>query len=334
VSTADLPWDPVVEVLGSASEVVLACHVAPDGDALGSMLALGIGLRRRGVRVLASWGEDEPEVPEAYRELPGQDLLVTPREVPEAPAVMVTLATGSLDRLGLLAETAKSAERVVVIDHHPSNTGFGEHLLVDPTAPATAVLVDELLRRLEIPLDAEIAAPLYAGLSTDTGSFRYAATTAATHEMAARLLATGIRHDLIARAVYDTAPFGYVRVLGAACSRAVLEPDAAGGLGLIWTTIPAEDREAAGLQMAQVEAVIDAVRVAQEAEVAVVCKIDDDGTVKVSTRSKGRIDVGAVCTALGGGGHRFAAGFTALGSCESALGQVRELLHSAPHLSG
>lgn len=334
MSTADLPWDPVVAVLGAAREVVLACHVAPDGDALGSMLALGIGLRRRGARVLASWGEDEPVVPEAYRELPGLDLLVAPREVPDEPSVMVSLDTGSLDRLGLLGEAAKSARCLVVVDHHPSNTGFGDLLVVDPTAPATAVLVDELLRRLEVPLDAEIAAPLYAGLSTDTGSFRYAATTSDTHEMAARLLATGIRHDLIARAVYDTAPFGYVQVLGAACSRAVLEPAAAGGLGLVWTTITAEDREAAGLQMAQVEAVIDAVRVAQEAEVAVVCKVDDDGTVKISTRSKGRVDVGAVCTALGGGGHRFAAGFTAESDCDTALAGFRELLATAPHLSG
>jgi bifunctional oligoribonuclease and PAP phosphatase NrnA len=330
----DLPWDAVVEVLRAAPEVALACHVAPDGDALGSMLALGLGLRRRGVRVVASWGEPGPVVPEAYRELPGLDLLVPPDEVPDQPAVMVTLDTGSLDRLGLLADAAKSARCVVVVDHHPSNTGFGDHLLVDSSAPATAVLVDELLRRLDVALDAEIAAPLYAGLSTDTGSFRYAATTSHTHQMAARLLATGIRHDLIARAVYDTAPFGYVQVLGAACSRAVLEPAAAGGLGLVWTVITAEDRAAAGLGMAQVEAVIDAVRVAQEAEVAVVCKVDDDGTVKVSTRSKGQVDVGALCTALGGGGHRFAAGFTAHGSCDAALAAVRERLAAAPHLTG
>jgi len=330
----ELQWDAAVALLRGAERVVLACHVAPDGDALGSMLALGLALRRRGTGVLATWGEEPLTVPAPYAGLPGLDLLVPPSEVPAAPEVLVTLDTGSTDRLGLLAGAAAAAERVLVVDHHPSNTGFGTHLLVDVAAPATAVLVEELVRRLGVPLDAELAAPLYAGVSTDTGSFRYAAVTAATHEMAARLLATGLRHDLIARAVYDTAPFGYVQLLGAVCARARLESEAVGGLGLVWTSVTAEDRRAAGLPLTQVEGVIDAVRVAEEAEVAVVLKVDDDGTVKVSTRSKGAVDVGAVCTALGGGGHRFAAGFTSHDDVVTTLARLREALATAPHLPG
>ncbi len=329
-SAAD--WDAAVRLLADADQVVLACHVAPDGDALGSMLALGTALRSRGIDVIASWGEEPLEVPPAYAGLPGLDLLVPADAVPAAPAVMVTLDTGSLDRLGLLAEAAKSASALLVIDHHASNTGFGNHALLDPGAAATAVLVEELLRRLGVPLTAAIAGPLYAGLSTDTGSFRYAGTTPDTHELAARLLATGIRHDLIARAVYDTAPFGYVTVLGAACSRAVLDPDAVGGLGLVSTSITVADRQAAGVSMPQVEGVIDAIRVAEEAEVAVVLKCDDDGTIKVSTRSKGRVDVGAVCTDLGGGGHRFAAGFTSSEGLARTLERLRDRLDRAPHL--
>jgi phosphoesterase RecJ-like protein len=329
-SAAD--WDAALRLLSEAEQVVLACHVAPDGDALGSMLALGIALRSAGKQVLASWGEDVVEVPPAYAGLPGLELLVPADAVPCAPPVMVTLDTGSLDRLGLLAESAKSAGALLVVDHHASNTGFGTHLLVDSSAPATAVLVEELVRRLGVRLTADIAGPLYAGVSTDTGSFRYAGTRPETHELAARLLATGMRHDLIARAVYDTAPFGYVTVLGAACSRAVLEPEAVGGLGLVSTSITTADRQAAGVTMPQVEGVIDAIRVAQEAEVAVVLKCDDDGTIKVSTRSKGRVDVGAVCTDLGGGGHLFAAGFTSSEGLAATLDRLRDRLGRAPHL--
>lgn len=332
MTPSDADWDAAVRLLAGADEVVLACHVAPDGDALGSMLALGIALREAGTRVTASWGEQPVEVPPAYAELPGLDLLVPADVVPAAPPVMVTLDTGSLDRLGLLADAAKSAGALLVVDHHTSNTGFGTHLLVDDTAPATAVIVDELVRRLGVPLSADIAAPLYAGVSTDTGSFRYAGTRPETHEMAARLLATGIRHDAIARAVYDTAPFGYVRVLGAACSRAVLDREAVGGLGLVSTSITVADRQAAGVTMPQVEGVIDAIRVAEEAEVAVVLKCDDDGTIKVSTRSKGRVDVGAVCTDLGGGGHRFAAGYTSSEGLAVTLDRLRDRLGRAPHL--
>jgi len=114
----------------------------------------------------------------------------------------------------------------------------------------------------------------------------------------------------------------------------VLEPRAVDGLGLVWTRVDACDLQRHGLVLADVEGVIDVLRIVREAEVALVLKHDPaDGLVKVSTRSKGVVDVGAVCTALGGGGHRFAAGFTASGSAEQALDAVRRALAAAPHLA-
>jgi len=221
-----------------------------------------------------------------------------------------------------------------VVDHHASNTRYGTANLVDPSAAATAVLVAELVDRLGVELTAEVAAPLYTGLVTDTGSFKYAATTPSVHALAGRLLATGIRHDLISRDIWDTAPFAYVQLLGEVAARAVLERCAVGGLGLVWTRVDARDLERHGLGLADVEGVIDVLRTAREAEVAVVLKHDPvDGRIKVSARSKGAVDVGAMCTALGGGGHRFAAGFTASGSAEQALDTVRLALAAAPHLS-
>ena len=326
-------WHLDTDVLSSADSVALACHVGPDGDALGSMLAMGAALRGRGTAVVASWGGQPFEVPAAYGFLPALDLLVAPEDFPPAPDLLVTFDTGSVDRLGSLADRVGTAGCTVVVDHHASNTRYGKVNLVDEGAAATAVLVAELVDRMGIPLTAEIASPLYTGLVTDTGSFKYLATTPAVHELAARLLATGIRHDLISRAIYDTAPFGYVQLLGRACAGAVLEPAEVRGLGLVWSVVEADDLAASGLGLADVEGVIDALRVAQEAEVAVVLKGDPvEGGYKVSTRSKGAVDVGAVCTALGGGGHRFAAGFSATGSAQQALGRLRTALADAPHL--
>ena len=333
MSVADADWAAAAALLGDRNEVVLACHVGPDGDALGSMLGLGIALRDRGAQVLASWGSEPFEVPQTYAFLPGLDLLVPADHVPPAPELLVTLDTGSPDRLGTLADRVPAARDVLVVDHHNSNTFYGTAHLVDAGAAATAVLVAELIDRLGLPLTEQVAAPLYTGVVTDTGSFRHASTSPAVHELAARLLSTGIRHDLINRAIWDTQPFGYTRLLGDVCSRARLDPAAVGGLGLVWTVIESADLDRHGLSMSDVEGVIDVLRTAVEAEVALVVKRDPaDGLYKVSTRSKGAIDVGAVCTALGGGGHRFAAGFTSYDDADRTLSRLRTALDAAPHL--
>ena len=333
MSVGEADWAGAIDLLRTHDEVTLVCHVSPDGDALGSMLALGIALRDAGTKVTASWGSEPFEVPDSYAELPGLDLLVPAAEVDPAPGLLITFDTGNEDRLGSLADRVDAADQVLVLDHHVTNTRFGTVNLVDESAAATAVVVVELLDRMGLELTAQIAAPVYTGLITDTGSFKYAATTPAVHELAARLLATGIQHERISRHIWDTAPFSYVQLLGAVCSRAVIEPDAVGGLGLVWTTVTGEDLERFGLGLADVEGVIDSVRVAQEAEVAVVVKTDpSDGLLKVSTRSKGAVDVGAVCEALGGGGHRFAAGFTSADDSQTTVDRLRAELATAPHL--
>jgi bifunctional oligoribonuclease and PAP phosphatase NrnA len=326
-------WQEAVAVLHRADEVALVCHVSPDGDALGSMLGLQQTLVRLGKTVIASFGSPFL-VPPAYAELPGVDRLVAPADFPPAPQLLVTFDTGSQDRLGSLADRVDSAGEVLVIDHHASNTRYGTLHLVDPTAAATAVLVEALARRLGATLDTDNAAPLYAALVTDTGSFKYAATTPETHYLAARLLATGIRHDLLSRRIWDQNPFGYVQLLGAALSRATLEPSAVGGLGLVWTSVSAAELVEYGLVVEQVEGIIDVIRTAEEAEVAVVCKQDTDGSIRVSARSKGRVDIGAACMDLGGGGHRLAAGLTSVEDVSATMARMRDRLDGAEHLVG
>lgn len=328
---AEHEWDGAVALLRGARRIALLCHLHPDGDALGSMLALGIGLRRLGTEVVACWSEGV-ELPPTYRMLPGRELLVPPSTFPRAPELLVTLDTSSPERLGDLRPVLDAARSVLVIDHHAVGDGFGTSALIDGSAAATAVVVEELLRRLGVGLDAEIATCLYTGLTTDTGSFKYASTTPAVHELAARLLATGIRHDVLARQIWDTNPFSYLRLLGTALNRAAIEPEAAGGLGVVWTWTSRDELDSYGLTMPEIEGFIDVLRTADGAEVAVVCKGDADGTVKVSLRSKGRIDVSEVCAVLGGGGHRFAAGFTSELGVGETMRAVCQLLARAPHL--
>lgn len=313
-------WATALRLISQADEVTLACHVSPDGDALGSMLAVGTVLRSMGKRVVASFGDRIFTVPRLLRFLPNQDLLVRPGDVPAEPEVMLTFDSPTLDRLGLLAPNASKAAGLIVLDHHPSNTGFGTVNLIDPAVAATAVLAEELIYRLGASLDRDIATCLYTGLVTDTGSFRHSSTTPAAHEMAARLVATGLRTDEIARELWDRSPFGYLKVLGAALERVTLEE------GLVWTYVTRADRAAYGLPYDEVEGIIDVVRRTDEAEVAVVLKEDDHGALQVSTRSKGAVDVAAICTALGGGGHVNAAGYTSHESVEETMSRFRALL--------
>ena len=322
----DRAVDRAVELLSSARQATLACHVAPDGDALGSMLALARVLRDRGVDVTCTWGDARWTVPAPYRWLPGIDTVTPPGEVDAHPELLVVLDTASRDRLGVLAPLADTAGHVVVVDHHAHNSGLAGVHLVDTGAAATAYLVAQLVERLAPTLDAETATLLYVGLVTDTGSFQHSVTTPAVHALAARLVAAGAQPARVAERIWGTRPFGFVQVLGAALSRVRLEPEAGGGRGLVWTWTTTGDLELAGVDLDEVEGVIDVVRNTREADVACVLKQDHDGSFRVSTRSRGGTDVGAACASLGGGGHRLAAGFTSHDDVEATVQRLRRAL--------
>lgn len=318
-------WDPVVAALLAGPQVLLLAHVSPDADALGSALAVGLALRQLGRPAVVSFGDDPFVVPRTLRALPGLDLLRPPDQVGVA-SVAVSFDVSSPGRLGVLTEVYQAAPVRVAVDHHASYTGFGGLSVVDVAAPATAVLALELIDRLGAQLTEEIAAPLYAGLLTDTGSFTYAATTADTHAVAARLLGTGIKHDLIARRLFDDESFPALRLLGVTVARAELEPTAVGGLGLVHSYVTRPERAEHELPLDCLERVIDVLRCSSEAEVAAVLKQDDTNAWRVSMRSKGSIDVSRVAVALDGGGHRFAAGFTGSTDRGEVLAALRSVL--------
>ena len=325
--SAAAPSRTATSVLAEAADaratVVLTGHVQPDADALGSTLALAEGLRRRGARVLTTF-PDPFTLPASLGWLPGAEGLVPSSSVPSSPDVFVSLDAASPARLGELAPLLDSAGVSVVIDHHASNPGFGDVQLVDGGAPATVTLVAGILDELGITLDREIATCLYAGLSADTGSFRFGNTRPDTHELAARLLSTGIDHSDISRRLFDTAPFGWLGLLSAITGRAVLEPDVA--LGLVWTWSSTAEAAEFGLPGEQLEALVDVVRSTQEADVACVLKGQDDGSWSVSLRSRGGTDLARVAMALGGGGHMLAAGYSSYLDREKTVEALRREL--------
>jgi phosphoesterase RecJ-like protein len=307
--------------------VLLACHLNPDGDALGSMLGVALGLRQiadeLGIARLQASYPGRSELPEPFRTLPGLDLLVAAADTDPSPDAMLAFDVASIERLGELADRLSGAPVSIVLDHHASNTGFGKINLVDPGAAATSVLSDGLLRRLGVPLDTQIAECLYVALATDTGSFKFDSTTPAVHELAARLLSTGIPVGEISRRLFDTRPFGAVGLFGEAMGRARLEPD---GVGFVWTYATLDDLRRFQQRPAVLEALIDAVRCVAEADVSCVVKQVADREWTVSLRSKGAVDVSAIAVALGGGGHKFAAGFTGRGSVEDVVASIRARL--------
>lgn len=319
----------VAGVLAEAAEaratVVLSGHVNPDADALGSTLALAEGLRRRGARVLPTF-PGELTLPASLGWLPGAEGLVPSTSLPSTPDVFVSLDAASPGRLGEVAVLLDSAATSIVIDHHASNPGFGGLRLIDPGAPATVTLVADLLDDLGVALDGQLATCLYAGLAADTGSFRFGSTRPRTHELAARLLATGIDHAAISRRLFDTAPFGWLGLLSVVTGRAALEREV--GAGLVWTWSSTAEAAEHGLPGEQLEALVDVVRSAEEADVACVLKGQDDGSWSVSLRSRGGTDLARVAMALGGGGHTLAAGYSSTLDREGTIAALRRELRA------
>jgi phosphoesterase RecJ-like protein len=321
----DLPVEAALaraaDAIRAASVVSLACHVSPDGDALGSMLALHHVLRAEGIPSIASFSEPFVIAPH-YRELPGLDLLTPPDAFPREPSVMVTFDSGSLARLGDLERSAKAAEELVVIDHHVSNQRYGTINVIDPDAAASGVLVRRLIAELGLPLTRDAAVCLYAALVCDTGRFQYQSTTPDVFELARELACFDLPIPELSRTLFEEHRFAYLQLLAEALQHAVLVPEK----HFIWTKVSQADLERHDVTFEEVEGLIDVLRRAREAQVACVLKQGPDATWRVSLRSLGTIDVRHIAERQGGGGHRFAAGFTSDESAEAVVAQIIDAL--------
>lgn len=316
----------VAELIRKGQSFLLTCHVLPDADAVGSMLGLAGILRSLGKDVYLY---NRDPIPDAIAFLPGVDEIHT--ALPPGVRFDATLVTDTAARTLLprnFPPTAISGP-VIIIDHHVAHDEFGDVVLRDPSACATAMVVLDLARELGAqPLPVEAAAPLYTAIVADTGGFRYPGTTSATLRVAADLLDAGIDPWQVASNVFENWPMARLRLLGYAIN--ALETEFAGRVALL--CIPLSMVEKAGATERMVEGMVEYGRMLKGVEISAMIwerrpRSDETAFGGLLTRlslrsSGGNIDVARVATALGGGGHRTAAGATL--SCD--LREARELV--------
>jgi bifunctional oligoribonuclease and PAP phosphatase NrnA len=298
--------DAVAE-LRAADKFLLTTHENPDGDALGSLLAMHRALQALGKDSVMFMCSKEFPLPVEYRFLPLEEVFH------EAPAdlvdrVLVFLDCGNIDRMPV-DWLQRDGARVLNIDHHHDNTRFGTINLVDVEASSTAEIVYELVKELGVELTPEIALALYVGLVTDTGRFMYENTTPKAHRIAAELVEAGVDVDDIYRRLYERVPLEKLRLTSRALDK--VERVENGALAIAYLT--SEDYRAAGASEVLTEGIIDYLRALEGACVAALVRDKEDGPQprKVSLRSvDGKVDVSRIAREKGGGGHARAAGFS------------------------
>lgn len=289
----------VLRALRSEGPFLIASHTSPDGDSLGSSLALAMMLRARGARcvVVAVGG-----VPEPYGFLPGAGAVVVGYPA-DWTGALVVLDTPEVGRTGVPPSIVASARPIVNIDHHPGNTRFGDASLVDYTASATALLVHEVLAADGYVPAADGATLLYAGILADTGGFRFSNTDARTLAAAARLVELGAEPARISEAVYGRMPLSRMKLLGLVLSSARTLLD--GRLAVL--VITEAMKAAAGTDGEDIEELASYGRLLEGVDVAVLLR-EEGARVRASLRSVRGADVGRIAAGLGGGGHGAAAG--------------------------
>ena len=310
-------FEQIGEVIRNHQSFVLISHVRPDGDAIGSQLALGFALLAAGkiVRMI-----NEDGLPENLAFMAGSQKIELPPSTPIDVEVAIALDTATKPRLGEKAlHAASKAKLWLNIDHHISNPGYGDLNLIDSTSPATGQILYQLITALGLPMPDESRDAIYVAVSTDTGSFQYPSTTAITYELGADLINRGLDVGTINSNIYDNYPYRRVELMRALLNTLEITPD---GIVANW-----ELRDQTRLDLALMpedsEGLIDIIRAIRGVQIAVFFEELVDGKIRISMRSKDRrYNVCEVALEFGGGGHALAAGIRMDGS----LAEVKRLV--------
>jgi phosphoesterase RecJ-like protein len=308
--------DTIIQHLQQCDNILIATHVNPDGDAIGSSLAIGFALEALGKRVTFY---TESPIPAVYRFLPETDRMVDKIEVKNQFQTAIILDCGDIYRVGDAASTIQQIPTVINIDHHITNTKFGNYSLIDTSACATAEIVYRLIKKMKIPIDKIIAISIYTGIMTDTGSFRFSNTNRNSFTICEEMVALGVNPYLVAQHVYGTYSLGRIKLLNRAIDS--IEISKNGKLSVM--TITKEMFDETNTKPDDVDGLINYAKRIEDVKVAALIfeqhrnsgGEDYPKTYHVSLRSDETVDVGAIAMFFGGGGHTNAAGF----SIESTL---------------
>ncbi|PYK83410.1 MAG: bifunctional oligoribonuclease/PAP phosphatase NrnA [Verrucomicrobia bacterium] len=311
-------FEQIGQALREGVRFAVLGHVRPDGDALGSQLALGLSLKQLGKDVRI-WNEEG--MLEKYSFLPNANLLTKPPAEPEDVDVAIALDTAIQNRLGNSLPAVRSAKVWINIDHHPSNPGYGDLVYIDPKSPATGQILFDLIKSEKLPIDAAIAENLYVAISTDTGSFQYPNTTARTLEIAAELVRAGVDVGRVSQLTYENYPRRRVELLRDLLGTMRFDAnDRVASFSLSLATA-----KKLGVLPEDNEGLIDHLRAIRGVIVAVFFEELADGKVRVSMRSKNeKVNVCAICEKFGGGGHVLAAGARVRGSLAEVERKILE----------
>lgn len=320
---ANASFEQIGEVLRNHQSFVLMSHVRPDGDAIGSQLALGYALMAAGksVRLI-----NEDGLPDNLTFLAGSERIEQPPSAPLDVEVAIALDTAVKSRLGERSLHAASQAKIWLnIDHHVSNPRYGDLNLIDSSSPATGQILYQLITALGLPIPAESRDAIYVAVSTDTGSFQYPSTTAETYDMAADLIRRGLDVGTINSNTYDSHPYRRVELMRALLNTLELSAD---GQVASWE-MRDQTRIDLDLRPEDSEGLIDIIRAIRGVRLAVFFEELPDGKIRVSMRSKERsLDVCKIAMQFGGGGHALAAGIRMSGPLEEAKPLVLEAIRS------
>lgn len=309
----------IAGVLRNSKKAVICGHIMPDGDSIGSVLAMsllltGIGLETRVLTV--------DRIPNMYSFLPGVEKFIAFSGQFGEFDVAVILDCTDLGRLGSeLGEFIGKLPLVINIDHHVSNLDFGTYNFVDPTAAATGEIVFRLAKEMQVELTADMAVNLYTALAMDTGSFKFDNTTDKTHEIAAELYRTGIDISAINNYLFAQKDYVQLKLLGYGLTQ--LKTTAGGRIA--WITIPFQLVQELGAQDEHADGIINYPRMVNGAEVGILFREISPGKFKIGFRSKKRVDVNKLAGIFGGGGHPRASGCSMEGTIEDVEKKVINL---------
>ncbi len=312
----------IASEMNRISEAVLFSHVSPDGDCLGSMLALGLALESMGKKI--RYYNPGP-LPVNLRFLPGLDPIMTTKPG-QFPDTLVFIDCAEADRVynGIASELFED-RTVINIDHHVSNDCFGTINWVDPNVAATGEMIYKLIKKLGVPITHDIAVNLYTAIITDTGRFSFSNTTADSFKIAAGLVKTGIDLVEINNVLFEKKSLSQTNLLKIALTNLEIHQD--GKIALI--VLSKEDFEKSGAEENLSEGLVNYARNIENVEAAALLKEIDDREVKVSFRSNSWLDVSEVAQRFGGGGHIRASGCTINASLKGATQEVKAVLEEA-----
>jgi phosphoesterase RecJ-like protein len=297
----------IVEAIRSRRRFVLSSHARPDGDSIGSQLAMAYALRALGKEAAVV---NVDLAPPPILQFPGvADIRVAPEVVGDFDAAII-MECGDVSRTGV---TGLEKFFLINIDHHPGNSAYGQINWFDSTAAACGEMVFDLVRALGVPFTFEIATHIYLAILTDTGSFHYSSISPHTFEISKQCLEAGVDPVLVARNVYDSNNMGRLKLFGTVLSAMQLDPS--GQIAIVY--LDHEMARASGGTYEDTEGLINLPLTVKEIQAVVFFKQIEGEQYRVSLRSKGDIDIGAVAKQFGGGGHRNAAGCTVTGAIDS-----------------